>query len=158
MKGVTHILSFLTNNGLLPAAVHTADAPTLDGLVIDGFAFTHHILERCAQVPVAGGEYEAFCTAARKFFQSLGEMNVPCVVILDGCQCDDKMDLHVKVETARVEYFHQAVISSRVGDAEWAPVMLQHALVQILQECAVEYWVRHRTLDVFSCSLCLGPI
>jgi len=147
--GVKHLLSYLTNNGLLETIVHTPDTPSLDGVVIDGLAFGYHLLEQIPSIPVAGGEYAAFARASDAFFKNLKDMEVPCVVIIDGCSGAEKIPTQVARESARVDYYHQALNASRVGDppGAMAPIMMKQALAQTLLENGIEFWVSDEEAD-----------
>ena len=147
--GVKHLTSFLNANKLVQPAQHTKESPTLPGIVIDGLAFAYHILGQCPQIPVAGGEYGSFCDRVELFFKAMIELEVHCVVIVDGVSGDEKLDTQLRREASRVDYYHQVLHASRVDDApdSLAPPMLKQALCQTLRDQNVEYWVSDEEAD-----------
>jgi len=147
--GVKHLASYLKNNALLEQAIHTAEAPTLEGLTIDGLAFAYHILDNCPQCPVAGGEYASFCEGVRKFFGQLETLKIEACVIVDGVAGPEKLETQLGREATRVDYYHTALHASRVDNApdSMAPPLLKQALCQTLMELDVEFWVADEEAD-----------
>lgn len=133
--GVKHLGSFLHANNLLQVIIHSAEEPTLTGLVIDGLAFAYQMLDQCPQVPVAGGEYMAFEQGVRTFFETLKNLNIECAVVVNGVSAEGKLATELQRASARVDYYHHSLTASRVDSApdSMAPLLLVTSTLAALQ-------------------------
>ncbi|XP_071036729.1 single-strand DNA endonuclease ASTE1-like [Parasteatoda tepidariorum] len=72
-------------------------------VIIDGCSLIHHIYARNETNCIFGGDYDKFATDVQNYFSILKQCQISPIIIFDGGQTDDKIDMRLKRQQQRTE-------------------------------------------------------